>query len=280
MKQYSLSIILSIIILIIMSCEKDYQSDSSGYKKPNSNGKSGKFNNDEFNTINSNGGQLSFIIHVPGQYSDSEPCPLVVAFHGGGSDATYFMESTGLNNKADAEGFIVIYPDVSTSVINNDTLLLIDMINRLNFSYSIDQNRIYLTGHSDGGRMAYHYGYMLSRKVAAVAPVAGFINERYINPPADRYSILHLHARNDNTVSYEGARIDSTLGSFSRLFGYSDAPQISTSENLTTKEWTTGNIEIKLILSERGEHQWLRQSNSGIEANDVIWDFFESHPKQ
>jgi polyhydroxybutyrate depolymerase len=52
----------------------------------------------------------SYIVHVPPGYDNSKPVPVVLAFHGGGANAENMVQFCGLNEKADKEGFIVVYP--------------------------------------------------------------------------------------------------------------------------------------------------------------------------
>src|ERR1700691_6422724 len=52
----------------------------------------------------------SYIVHVPPGYDGSKEVPVVLAFHGGGSNAEQMVQFCGLNEKADKEGFIVVYP--------------------------------------------------------------------------------------------------------------------------------------------------------------------------
>ena len=52
----------------------------------------------------------AYLVHVPPGYDRDRPTPVVLAFHGGGSNPRGMMTFCGLNEKADAEGFIVVYP--------------------------------------------------------------------------------------------------------------------------------------------------------------------------
>src|SRR5689334_17070808 len=62
----------------------------------------------ETRTINVNGTERTYLMHLPPDYSD--PVPLVIALHGGGGNPEQFAKDTLFNDKADKEGFIVVYP--------------------------------------------------------------------------------------------------------------------------------------------------------------------------
>src|ERR1700693_1294228 len=53
----------------------------------------------------------SYLVHVPKSYDGAKPFPVVLAFHGGGSNAEQMVRFCGLNDKADKAGFIVVYPN-------------------------------------------------------------------------------------------------------------------------------------------------------------------------
>jgi len=52
----------------------------------------------------------TYLVHVPPKYDPKKPTPVVLAFHGGGSNAEQMVRFCGLNETADKHGFIVVYP--------------------------------------------------------------------------------------------------------------------------------------------------------------------------
>ena len=52
----------------------------------------------------------SYLVHIPPAYNGSKAFPVVLAYHGGGSNADVTVPFTGLSDKADRSGFIVVYP--------------------------------------------------------------------------------------------------------------------------------------------------------------------------
>ena len=64
----------------------------------------------ETRTFLVNGLLRSYRIHLPTGYSQLTTLPLVIALHGGGGNPEQFAKDTGFDQKADAEGFIVVYP--------------------------------------------------------------------------------------------------------------------------------------------------------------------------
>ena len=48
---------------------------------------------------------------MPPSYDGSKPFPVVLVFHGGGSNAEQMIRFCGLNQKADTAGFVAVYPN-------------------------------------------------------------------------------------------------------------------------------------------------------------------------
>ena len=65
---------------------------------------------DHTRTVSLEGEQRGYLVHVPPRYDAATPVPVVLAFHGGGANADNMVVFSGLNEKADQAGFIVVYP--------------------------------------------------------------------------------------------------------------------------------------------------------------------------
>ena len=61
-------------------------------------------------TLTYQGLARSYVLHVPPQYHGNTSLPLVIALHYLGVDPETFANVSHLNEKADAEGFFVVYP--------------------------------------------------------------------------------------------------------------------------------------------------------------------------
>ena len=66
---------------------------------------------DSTRTLEVGGRTRSYIVHIPPKYDPKQPTPVVLAYHGGGSNAKQMVRFCGLSEKADKEGFIVVYPN-------------------------------------------------------------------------------------------------------------------------------------------------------------------------
>ena len=63
-----------------------------------------------YDTITRDSLQRNYIVYVPASYNSVNPMPLVISFHGYGSNATNNFNAYDFNGIADTAGFIVVYP--------------------------------------------------------------------------------------------------------------------------------------------------------------------------
>lgn len=121
-------------------------------------------------------GQSRSVIVVVPQAAGSQKVPLVIALHGNGDTASNFIQTSGLAGLADSRGFIVAAPQGITQTITvggqtvpnvawdayratvdgNIDLPLLDAIRTdLVESGSVDTQRIFPYGYSQGGYMSF-----------------------------------------------------------------------------------------------------------------------------
>ena len=243
-----------------------------------------------------------YYVHVPSSYDGTKPVPLVIVLHGYTGNARGIESLTGFSAKADEEGFIVVYPEGVAQRWNvgfgrlkfdtDDVGFINELINRLEQKYVIDPNRIYVTGFSNGAMMAYLLGAELSDRIAAIAPVAGSIGSmtyglEQIPEPSQPVSVIVFHGTADTSVPYEGdgfLSVAESVAFWVKCDGCSTIPQNETmsDRNVIISIYTGGanSTEVVLYTLVGLDHSWPRQTIGVIEATDIIWDFFASHPKQ
>ena len=262
----------------------------------------------EFN-IEHDGFTRSYNIFVPNSYNTLEPVPLLLCLHGYGSNQDVIMEYTDFNAIASSENFIVIYPQGSllngishwnvggwTSDSLVDDIGFIDLIiDTVSDSYSINEDRIYSTGMSNGGYMSFLLACQLSEKIAAIASVTGSMTPEMFNScePQRAISILQMHGTSDGVVPYEG-NPQWTIG-INDIMNYwkthnncnvsstiVDLPDIYTFDNSSVQEITFSNGDnntmVKHYKVNGGEHDWFGVwGNRDINASELIWEFFSMY---
>ena len=168
------------------------------------------------------GEMRTYLLHIPAHYDTIRRAPLVIVLHGHGESAANFEKYTGMSSKADAEGFVVVYPqalgdpsDWHTAIDGprkrDDIAFVREIINQLERTYRIDHHRIFAAGHSNGGIMTYRLASTLSDKLAAIGVTAGSIgmvdslgDTLRVAPPKHPVSVIHFHGLADPAVPYAG----------------------------------------------------------------------------
>ena len=99
--------------------------------------------------------------------------PLILYLHGGSlrGDDVEQLRIRGLPHKLESEPdfpFVVVSPQCPAGEIWTDAEAIDALLDRVMRDYRIDPQRIYITGHSMGGRGALYFAYRLPSRFAAV----------------------------------------------------------------------------------------------------------------
>ena len=154
-------------------------------------------------------GTVTYGILIPRDYDPSEPRPLVLALHPGGSTGAYYGTQflRGVVAPALADwGAVIVAPDVPARSWANDAsergvmALLEDVMAR----YAIDTERVLVTGFSLGGRGTWYLASRHPDLFTAAIPMAA----RSDSDDAERVGdmpVFIIHAREDQVVPFAPA---------------------------------------------------------------------------
>lgn len=176
---------------------------------------------DSTRTLNYDGKTRRYLLHVPAGKARTRPIPVVLVFHGGGSNADSIRQLTGFSALADQERFLAVYPDGAGRLPRvltwnggtccgyamerhvDDVGFVRAIIGDLRNLLPIDAKRIYATGLSNGAILSYRLACEASDLMAAIAPVAGTQNLARCSPQ-EPVSVLHIHGTADQHLPYAG----------------------------------------------------------------------------
>lgn len=167
------------------------------------------------------GTSRSYYLYVPSSYQSGKPMPLVLAFHGGQGTGDRLAASTGLNDIASKEGFIVAYPNGINKQWNDgrnaqgsspdidDVGFVSALINKLVGEKSIDKNKIYAVGLSNGGMFTQRLACQTSNKIAAFATVSAALpkNLQSTCKPSRPVPIVMINGTADPIVLWQGGEV-------------------------------------------------------------------------
>lgn len=131
------------------------------------------------------GETLPYAVFVPSTYQAGNPSPLIIALHGLGRSYDWLMGYEGFLDYAEAAGMIVATPlgyirrgwygsratpsPLDATYSEADVMRVLTMMRE---EFAIDENRIYLYGHSMGGAGTYHIAMNNPYLFAALAVAA------------------------------------------------------------------------------------------------------------
>lgn len=177
-------------------------------------------------SITHGGLQRDYILYLPAAYDGLTDVPLLFNFHGYTSNATQQMFYGDFRSIADTANFIIVHPEGTLDNSNtthfnvgwggstvDDVGFTSALLDTLISQYSINQNRVYSTGMSNGGYMSFRLACELSDRIAAVASVTGAMVPTTLNScsPSHITPVMQIHGTNDLTVPYNGAVWSSSV---------------------------------------------------------------------
>ena len=164
----------------------------------------------------------SYLLHVPPQAAGSRPLPLILSFHGAGSNAAVMRAYTHMDRAADRDGYIVAYPNGSSGIGDqfltwnagnccgpaqllqiDDVGFSLNVLDDVETRANVDRSRVYATGLSNGAMMAYRLAAEAADRIAAVAGVAGSMSLRRF-APSRPVPVLHIHSTDDPIALFDG----------------------------------------------------------------------------
>jgi polyhydroxybutyrate depolymerase len=241
--------------------------------------------------------------------------PLVVMMHGGFGSASQAEKSYHWDAEATAGHFVVAYPDglhrawntdggccgIPAQTNVDDVGFITAMVAAIEHSIPVDATRVYATGISNGGIMAYTLACRTTI-FAAIGPDSA--TELGACPHPAPVSVIHIHGTADKNIPYNGgegdgvAHIDGpsvpVLTARWRVIDHCRPPVVTTAGTVTTSTASCpAGRTVELITIAGTGHQWpgakpslLAQTllhtdppSTALDATKVIWRFFAAHPR-
>ncbi|KRI01677.1 PHB depolymerase family esterase [Curvibacter sp. PAE-UM] len=264
-------------------------------------------------------------VHVPPGYRSDTPAPLLLSLHGGGGSMDYMArdENYGQLSHAARAGQVLVFPngisrfrsgmlatwnagaccgaarDENVDDVGFIRLVLERVMHQLN----IDRQRVYATGMSNGAMMAYRLACEIPGLIRGIAAVAGTDNTLSCTP-AQPVSVLHIHARNDTHVLYEGGAGPDSVDR-AQVTDYRSVPETlvrwvernrcpRTPQRVLEKDgaWCeryapcAEGTQVQLCVTDAGGHSWPgghkrrgEAPTQAVSANELMWAFFGNPPR-
>jgi polyhydroxybutyrate depolymerase len=280
----------------------------------------------DLGSVEHDGLERTWLAYLPSKPRPS--MPLVIALHGSRGDGQQMMLGSryGFNILAEREGFVAVYPDGFEGHWNDcragadysantrdidDVGFLQALIARMVQEQGVDPSRVYVTGMSNGGHMAFRLVLESPDLLAAIAPVAANlpIPENLDCAPVEQgVSVLMINGTADPINPHEGGVVNifgntsrgsvlssmETVQYWARLAGYEgpgkqqawvdrvpdDGPSINSTH------WSApGKADVALVTVLGGGHTMphkthrlpriIGPTSREFDTAEMIWSFFK-----
>jgi polyhydroxybutyrate depolymerase len=202
----------------------------------------------------------SYLQYVPRNLKANSP--LLFVFHGSGGDGEGMREITGaeFDVLADANSFVVIYPDGFQTTWNDcrkaspqparraniDDKGFIDaMIEKQVADNRIDRKRIFAAGWSNGGQLAYRLALEKPEQFAGVASISASrpTMENLACTPTDRpMAVMIINGTSDPINPFNGGEVRIGVSSLGTVLSSRETAQYFARLNGITKEPVTTRL--------------------------------------
>ena len=252
-----------------------------------------KVNN--FFNLNVNGKNRTYLLYVPNNVKDN--APLVISLHGAGGQVSTTSHDPDFNSIADKDGFIVAYPQglqttfpglggmqapgwTSTGEENFDTDFLKAVVEDIASKYTLDRQRLYCCGFSNGGMMTYVMANTCSHIFAAFAAISGYpINEFHLHHCSWRpVPFLHIHGKADDFVKY--SLVPNIIEDMVDRNGANPVPTTTIKNGMYTKnvyEAGEGGFPIIFYEVDGMGHSPFTNNTEDNSSSQTMWNFFKQY---
>lgn len=224
-------------------------------------------------------GQGFYLVRTPAGWDGRSPLPTAVFFHGYRGSAEEVMKDEGMGKALSDLGVMLVAPngnDMSWSFPGamkpgrDDFAFVGSVLDDVERRFPVDKTRLFATGFSVGGSMAWAIACRMGGRFAAYAPIAGAFWEPLPEScPGAPVSLRHVHGLADQTVPMKGRWVGQgrfkqgdVLESMAKLRRFDGCPaeptRVEVSGTMECRTWSasacSSGRELVLCLHP-GEHE-------------------------
>lgn len=265
--------------------------------------------------VTADGRTRTYRLYVPTKVAAD--APLLVALHGGTGNGDQFARASGYDGLAEANGFVVVYPEGIATAIGprnlvwnaggccaiaqrenvDDVAFLRAVIDQVGADQHLDVRRVLFTGHSNGAMMSLRFACEAADRVAAVAVQSGtvFVDDC---TPSEPVSVLQIHGDADTHVPLDGGvGEDSVVGAdfppvregLARFAAADHCPRTTPAVDDTEVPGATATVSVEswgpcpdgtavqLDVVAGAGHSWMTTASAGFDSSLTAWQFLANH---
>lgn len=269
--------------------------------------------------LNVAGSERRYLLHVPKSFRASQPATVLYFFHGGGGNMRHAANDRfyGQITASERHGHLVVFPNghgrlpggkLATwnagrccGAARDDHIDDLGFVRALHAQLQsqtrIDPQRVFAAGMSNGAMMAYRLACEASDLFRGITAVAGTDNTRQCQP-ARSVSVLHIHARDDERVLFNGGAgqpspqvtdftsVDDSVARWVNHNGCTATPTTVLEvpgAKCTAHTHCRDDTRVQLCVTDTGGHAWPGGSkvrggegSSALSATEAMMRFFLS----
>jgi polyhydroxybutyrate depolymerase len=251
-------------------------------------------------TLQVDGVNRSYVLHVPASYDGNKPVPLVLDFHPLTSSGAKERASSPYPAVTDPEGAVMAFPTglagpsgataweigpccVAADV--DDVAFAKALVVQASTMVCVDPKRVYAVGFSMGGGMAHYLGCHAADVFAAVAPASFDLLEETVGgcQPPRPVTVIAFRGSADTLVPYAGGAsavipgmpvtflgAQGTFEAWAAIDRCTGSPSTPDANGCSTYAACQGGVEVVLCTKQGGGQEL---GNAGI-----AWPVLKRHP--
>ncbi len=163
-------------------------------------------------SFGADGDEGAYTEQGPGTTVGGRPQPVIFDLHAYGEPGPVQVTLSGLGSYGQTQGFVTVTPWIDgqpeplwhSVVGSRDLAWLGHLLTHIETTSCVDENRVFVTGYSNGAFMASAVACQYSTRVAAVAPVAGIQAESPCKAKRP-VPVVAFHGTADPLIHYDGS---------------------------------------------------------------------------
>lgn len=266
--------------------------------------------------LNVDGKAREYSINIPPGYDGVNALPLVMNFHGRGSNAMQQLLLTGFDTTSDKNDFILVTPNaiggqwdlpVIPGRATSDTTYITEVLTALGQRLCVDKTRLYAAGMSLGSAMTLALACAPKQTFAAF----GGVGASFYRPACDGSApapLIYFHGTADPIVPFEGGKVagspkgsitarvsgaDQNMADWAKHNGCNPTPTVNDLGDTARTIWSEckNNANVDYYRINDGGHTWpganqlvadftedrLGKTTQTIDATELMWSFFSQY---
>lgn len=258
--------------------------------------------------VDVDGTSRDYLLEVPTDLDPTQPTPVILNFHGSGSDMDQQAAYSQLPERGATRGYVVVTPQGSGTPrgwalqgAGTDDAFVEALLAAVGTGVCVDADAVFAAGISNGSAFSALYACRHPDRIAAVGMVAATLPS--LCPVDDPMPAMAFHGTGDQVVPYGGGTVnsersgteapgaESAIAQWAQRNGCAAEPaEAPIGADVTERAWSgcTDGADVTFFSIRGGGHTWpgaidvaalgitrLGATTQSVSATDRLLDFFD-----